>query len=160
MIAAGISMLISEGWEITANADENRNCDEIELVKGYARAALEVIALGDQTSSLSFIETLRFNLISALVRAGSTIQPPNSFNSQWVVASHPDFAGAIMHFYKVSSPIVHISAASITNDVLVHELMLMADSLQVDSQAWAEDGNPPAGTILTLRLSDDLWDRQ
>jgi hypothetical protein len=159
-IAAGVTLLISEGWQVTANADEHRNCDEIELIKGSARAALEVIAVGNQSGSKSFADVLRFNLLTALVEAGSTIHPHNSAHPRWIIASHPDFNGRIMHFFTTSVPIAHISAASISSDESARELMVMADSLQIDPQAWPEHNKLAQGTILPLKLDDDLWERQ
>jgi hypothetical protein len=159
-VAVGIQLLIGAGWQLLASADEQRTCDEIELISGNARASIEVISSGGPAQAKAFADNFRFTLLTSLSQASCQIDSADKKRSSWITARHSDFDGQILHYIKPGSPLIHVSAASVTSKDLRDEIELMATSIQVDTEAFDEYKDLPIGTVLPISLTPSLWERQ
>lgn len=160
LIAEGIQCLVPAGWQLTAIADDQATCYEIELSKGEARVGIEIISSSNLRSVATFFDAFRFELLANLKLAGCQIDPPDPNNHSWITAHHNDLPGHILHFVKPGCPVVHLSAASITTDQLEREVKALAISIELDSQYWERYWDKPLGEVLPIVLTKPVWERQ
>jgi len=155
-VCAGLALEIPEGWELQVQADEELHCDQIELSKGSARVAIEVIA--SSTNTREFADSFRFFFLGELVEAGCQVKSPMNSPKGWILADHPDFEGPIMHLIRTGAPLLHISAASMSDKRLQEELITLGESIVLDNTAWDLSDSTP-GSVLPMKLVAGMWER-
>lgn len=154
-IASGISIVLIDGWQLEA-VGEISHCYEITLVKRDAHACLRFIALGGQSLDSAF-DQFRFSLLESLVALGCSIEPADSKLKNVITAFHPEKSGKIFHYIRKTNPLIHLSAAGVNSEEQKKELMLLADSIVLDTLDLIEGSDLDFGQIVPLKLNEDFW---
>lgn len=154
-IASGVSLLLADGWEFEA-VGESSKCFEIMINKGGAQACLRLIALGKYSMESGF-DQFHFSILESLVAFGCTVEPVDTKLKGVIAAIHPEKIGKINHYLRKTTPLIHMSAAGITSDELTKELVLMADSINLEESKFLQRQELEFGELEPFLLNGDLW---
>lgn len=154
-IASGVSLLLVGGWELEAVGEASES-PEILMNKGDAQACLRLISLGENSMESGF-DQFRFSILESLVALGCSIEPVDTRYKGVITAIHPEKIGKIIHYLRKTSPLIHVSAAGITSDELTKELVLMADSINLEESEFLQSQELEFGELVPFHLNGDLW---
>ena len=129
-LADGVSASLPTGWEFRAESSDNLHIVAVNITNGTCNAQFELLH-NPLLNAEDLISTYSFNLMRGMASLDVTFldrDPKFPFELQ---ASKDGITGTIVHIFKPTTPVIHISAIAPTLSDLL-SVRLIAESISVN----------------------------
>ena len=152
-LAEGVMATLPTGWEFRAESSDNLHILAVEMTNGTCNAQFELLH-NPLLNAEDLISTYLFNLMQGLDSLDVTFldrDPKFPFELQ---ASKDGITGTIVHIFKPTTPVIHVSAIAPTpSDLLAVRLIAESISINPDHFKLLNDEE-----LVMMTLSPD-WEK-